>query len=91
MANSVDNNTLIPLPSGINSAAISSQVTEYNNLLLNRNSLIAVSSEKNPMVKDLAESLAAMRAAIVSSVDNQVATLEEQIAFAITQQTQTES
>lgn len=91
MANSVDNNTLIPLPSGINSAAISSQVTEYNNLLLNRNSLIAVSSEKNPMVKDLAESLAAMRAAIVSSVDNQVATLEEQIAFAITQQTQTEN
>ena len=91
MANSVDNNTLIPLPSGINSTAISSQVTEYNNLLLNRNSLIAVSSEKNPMVKDLAESLAAMRAAIVSSVDNQVATLEEQIAFAITQQTQTEN
>lgn len=91
MANSVDNNTLIPLPSGINSAAISSQVTEYNNLLLNRNSLIAVSSEKNPMVKDLAESLAAMRAAIVSSVDNQVATLEEQIAFAVTQQTQTEN
>lgn len=91
MANSVDNNTLIPLPSGINSTAISSQVTEYNNLLLNRNSLIAVSSEKNPMVKDLAESLAAMRAAIVSSVDNQVATLEEQIAFAVTQQTQTEN
>ena len=60
-------------------------------MLLNRNSLIAVSSEKNPMVKDLAESLAAMRAAIVSSVDNQVATLEEQIAFAITQQTQTEN
>ena len=91
LANTVDNNTLIPLPSGINSTAISSQITEYNNLLLNRNSLISVSSEKNPMVMDMGESLAAMRIAIISSIDTQVATLEEQVAFALTQQTQTEN
>lgn len=90
LASSLDETTLIPVPSGLNNAAIVSQVSEYNNMLLNRNSLIAASSEKNPIVVELGENMAAMRGAIVSSVDNQVATLEEMISFASAQQTQTE-
>lgn len=87
----VDNTTLIPLPSGINSQGISSQVTEYNNMLLNRNSLVSVSSERNPMVKDLTAALASMKEAIISSVDNYVATIEEQENIALTQQSKTET
>ena len=90
LASSLDETTLIPVPSGLNNAAIVSQVGEYNNMLLNRNSLIAASSEKNPIVVELGENMAAMRGAIVSSVDNQVATLEEMISFASAQQSQTE-
>lgn len=90
LASSLNETTLIPVPSGLNNAAIMTQVTEYNNMLLNRNSLIAASSEKNPIVVELGENMAAMRGAIVSSVDNQVATLEEMISFASSQQSQTE-
>ncbi len=87
----VDDATLIPLPSGINSQGIASQVTEYNNILLNRNSLLAASSEKNPMVVELSEALVSLKDAIIRSVDNYVATLEEQEHIALTQQSQTET
>ena len=87
----VDNSTLIPLPSGISSEGITAQVKEYNNMLLNRNSLISSSSEKNPMVVELTEALASMKVAIISSVDNYVATLEEQENIALNQQSQTEN
>lgn len=90
MSNSLDENTLIPLPSGINSTSISSQIEDYNTALLNRNHLLSVSSEKNPLVMDLGERMADMRIAINSSLNNQVATLEEQIAFTRNQQIQTE-
>lgn len=91
LVNSVDNDALIPLPSSISSTSISSQVNEYNTMLLNRNNLKSVSSEKNPLVVDLSERLDAMRQAIIASVENQAATLEQQIAFATGQQTQTEN
>ena len=86
----VDGNSLIPQPSGINASSIASQVNEYNDILLKRKSLISISSEKNPLVVDMGESLSAMRGAIITSIDNLVVTLEEQISFAVKQQTRTE-
>ena len=90
MTNSLDDNTLIPLPAGINSSSITAQINDYNTALLNRNNLLSMSSEKNPLVRDLDASLAEMRIAINSSVANQVATLEEQINFTKSQQLRTE-
>lgn len=90
MSDTISEEGLIPLPAGISNTALVSQVTEYNKLLLNRNNLLSVSSEKNPLVLDLDARLAAMRAAIIASIDSQVLSLEEQVAFALNQQSQTE-
>lgn len=78
--NNKDNkDQLLPTNSGINSAAIEQQITEYNEKMLQRNSLVENSSTENPLVVDLDKKLGEMRGAIVSSIDNQVNTLNTQI------------
>lgn len=70
---------LLPANSGIDNANIGSQITEYNNQLLERNNLVSKSSDKNPLVVEMDASLASMRKALVSSIDNQLVALEAQI------------
>lgn len=72
-------NQLLPANSGLESANIENQISEYNNLQLQRNNLVANSSEQNPLVVDMDESLRSMRRSIVSSVDNLITTLNTQI------------
>jgi capsular exopolysaccharide synthesis family protein len=80
LTSNVSGNRLLPLNSGIESANIESQIAEYNTLQLQRNNLVANSSEKNPLVVDMDQSLAAIRSAIISSVENLEVTLSTQIA-----------
>lgn len=77
---------LIPLPAGITNSGLVNQVNEYNDMLLKRNNLVASSSERNPLVVDIDQALSAMRSAIVSSVETQVASLEEQLSYARSQE-----
>lgn len=70
---------LLPANSGINSRVIEQQINEYNDKMLQRNSLVANSSEENPIVVDMDKNLADMRNSIVSSIDNEVNTLNTQI------------
>ena len=70
---------LLPANSGINSPIIEQQINDYNEKMLQRNSLVANSSAENPLAVDMDNSLADMRKAIVSSIDNQVNTLNAQI------------
>lgn len=72
-------NQLLPANSGLESVNIESQISEYNSLQLQRNNLVANSSEQNPLVVDMDESLRSMRRSIVSSVDNLITTLNTQI------------
>lgn len=72
-------NQLLPANSGIESASIENQISEYNTVQLQRNNLVANSSEQNPLVIDLDQSLASLREAIISSIDNLVVTLNSQI------------
>ncbi len=72
-------NQLLPANSGLESANIESQISEYNTLQLQRNNLVANSSEQNPLVVDMDEALRSMRRSIVSSVDNLITTLNTQI------------
>ena len=72
-------NQLLPANSGIESSNIESQISEYNTKLLQRNSLAANSSTQNPLVMDLDRELIAMREAIITSIDNQLVTLNTQI------------
>ena len=70
---------LLPANSGINSPIIEQQINDYNEKMLQRNSLVANSSAENPLAIDMDNNLADMRRAIVSSIDNQVNTLNAQI------------
>lgn len=61
---------LIPSNTGISDVNIEGQISEYNNLLLKRDKLISNSSNKNPVVMDLNNSLSAMKQTIIRAVDN---------------------
>ena len=70
---------LLPANSGIESSSIEKQITDYNSYLLQRNTLVANSSATNPLVVDMDSALEAMRSAIITSIDNQIVTLNAQI------------
>lgn len=72
-------NQLLPANSGIESTGIESQISEYNSKLLERNSLVANSSERNPLVQDIDQALAAQRKAILASVNNLIVSIDTQI------------
>ncbi len=73
-------NQLLPVNSGVESGAIESLITEYNTTLLKRNSLIANSSESNPLVQDIDQTLAQQRSGILSSINNLIVSLDTQIS-----------
>ena len=70
---------LLPANTGLESAGIENIIASYNDIMLQRNTLVAGSSTSNPLVKDLDQTLAAMRGNIVSSIDNHVVTLNTRI------------
>lgn len=77
--NSKEMNQPLPTNSGIANVNIESQIGEYNKIVLDRNRLIANSSEKNPLVKDLGNSMQSMKRTILQSVDNLIVSLNTQI------------
>lgn len=79
LTSSSSRNQLLPSNSGIENPSIESQIYEYNAKQLQRNNLEVNSSEKNPLVNDLDQSLDALRKAIVSSINNLMFTLKTQI------------
>ena len=76
-----DNNKfqLLPANSGIDNPGITAQINEYNDKLLERNSLVSHSSDRNPLVVEMDASLSAMRGALATSIDNQLVALNAQI------------
>ncbi|NDV66829.1 polysaccharide biosynthesis tyrosine autokinase [Bacteroides sp. 224] len=80
---------LLPANAGIENANIGSLINEYNSALLQRNNLLANSSEKNPLVIDLNQSLVSMRQSVISSLDNSITTLDKQIGNIRRSDTQT--
>lgn len=79
LTNTTSKNQLLPANSGIESPGIEQQIANYNTAQLRRNDLVANSSEKNPLVVDLDQSLENMRHAIITSIDNHITTLNTQI------------
>jgi len=70
---------LLPASSGIGNAAVEAQIAAYNEKLLERNNLVANSSEQNPLVGDIDITLNNLRGAIVNSLDNTQTTLNAQL------------
>ena len=75
LTNDANKYTLIPANQGVNSPNIGSQISEYNSLLLSRNNLLNASSLQNPLVQEMDAQLAELRAALIASVDNHIASL----------------
>ncbi|MDE6133956.1 MAG: chromosome partitioning protein ParA, partial [Muribaculaceae bacterium] len=70
---------LLPANTGLQSNNIQSLIGEYNEKLLQRNSLVAKSSEKNPLVTQLDEQLNAQRQAVIQTIDNEIIALNTQL------------
>ncbi|WP_289192356.1 GumC family protein [Xylanibacter rodentium] len=70
---------LLPANTGLQSSNIQSLIGEYNEKLLQRNALVAKSSEKNPLVIQLDEQLSAQRQAVVRTIDNEIIALNTQL------------
>ena len=71
---------LLPANSGVGSAVIENQIAAYNTKLLERNTLVSNSSERNPLVKEIDKTLLSMRASLLTSVDNQINALSKQLS-----------
>ena len=70
---------VLPSNSGIENQGITAQINEYNKQLIERNSLVANSSTKNPLVVQMDSSLESLRSALVSSINNELVSLEAKI------------
>ena len=68
---------LLPVNSGVDNVGIESQIASYNEMMMRRNSLLASSSAQNPLVVELDKKLSALRGAILTSLDNQIATISK--------------
>lgn len=79
LTNATSKNQLLPANSGIESPGIEQQIANYNTVQLRRNDLVANSSEKNPLVVDMDQSMENMRRAIITSIDNHITTLNTQL------------
>lgn len=79
LTNATSKNQLLPANSGIENPGIEAQIANYNTAQLRRNDLVANSSEKNPLVVDMDQSLDNMRHAIITSIDNHITTLNTQL------------
>lgn len=79
VSNTDNKDQLLPANTGLDSPTIEQLITNYNDQMLERNSLVANSSASNPLVADKDKNLAMMRKAILFSLDNEVNTLTTQI------------
>ncbi|MCH5231029.1 MAG: polysaccharide biosynthesis tyrosine autokinase [Muribaculaceae bacterium] len=69
----------LPTNTGMENLNIQSQISDYNAKLLERNNLLAKSSEKNPLVQRMDKELSEMQGAILASVDNYMINLQTQM------------
>lgn len=72
-------NQLIPANVGLTDQNANSLISEYNTLLLKQEQLVATGSDKNPMIETLNSQIAAMRQAVMKTVDNQITVLSIQL------------
>lgn len=71
---------IIPANTGIADTNVEALIGSYNQKVLNRNRLVANSSENSPVVKDYDKDIATMFAGIESAINSHIKELERQIA-----------
>lgn len=79
LKNAPDNNNLIPTLSGLTDNVIQSQITKYNENMLQLNRFRESGSDDNPYVLQLRQQLAQMRATIIASTTAHLSSLNVQL------------
>lgn len=73
-------NQLIPVDLGIDNDNIEKQISDYNTIQLERNTMVANSGRQNPLVKDMDKSLSQIRRSVIYSIDNLIVSLSTGIS-----------
>lgn len=71
-------NNVLPVNTGLGNAE--SMISQYNALVMQRNSHLANTSENNPLIVDLDSRMASMRSSLLSSIDTQIISLQTAIS-----------
>ena len=69
------NRDLIPSGTGISDMNVENQISQYNTMKLKRDKLIADSSESNPVVEELNNTIHALKQSIIRAVDNMIVSI----------------
>ncbi|MFI3321302.1 MAG: polysaccharide biosynthesis tyrosine autokinase [Rikenellaceae bacterium] len=77
----IENNRQITINSGIESSSINEQIRAYNELLLNKNSLLANSSINNPVIADMIVDLNVIKKGLISSINDLISTIQLEISY----------
>ena len=73
-------NQVLPVNTGLDDTSIEGLIAEYNRIVLQRNSLLANTSENNPIIIDQDAKLASLRSSILSSIDNTIVALSNRVS-----------
>lgn len=71
--------SIMPANSGTGASAIDNQINEYNKLMIERNNFASSSSESHPRVRQYDTTLAEMRSAVLTAIDNEIVALNTAI------------
>ena len=71
--------SLMPANTGVGDGAVEHMLSSYNSLVLQRNSLVANSSENNPLVTDIDKQLASMKGSIINGLNNDITSLNTKL------------
>lgn len=72
-------NNLIPSLGGVSDNGIQAQITQYNQMMLNRNRLAENTSESSPAIKELDDNLSQMHSAVLASIRGYSSSLKLQL------------
>ncbi|MFI3266033.1 MAG: polysaccharide biosynthesis tyrosine autokinase [Rikenellaceae bacterium] len=80
ISSSTTDSQVLPVNTGLDDNSIESQISRYNELLMRKNSLLANSSLKNPVIVDIMRELESSKNTIEASINEFINTLNFQIS-----------
>lgn len=73
-------NQMIPYSQMSTNTSVNTQIAAFNELVLERNNIVANSSEKNPIAIDMDAQMQTMKQTLIKTVDNEISALNAQAA-----------
>ena len=73
-------NRPLPANNGIEDAAISGLISNYNTMQMQRNEMVAYAGDEHPKVRDFDRQLETLRKSIIESIDQSMETIQKQMS-----------